>query len=500
METRENFEQWFASENKKMRLCALRYQWIKVLKNQDPLFFLSELIPHSEAPEAFSMALDSHPEILPAALELLQNPKTDPLLVSLKKALPSSEALKLFMSGLGLSFLLPKEEEAFVEKSLITATIPEEYFARLIYFSTRHPETISVVKNFLQNQEKRTDVWLSEVIYAILTSVDRTPEWLETGKAFVEEVKPNVSFCKMLVNFLSHWGRFDENSNELVTAAFEKILPEWAPQLTKVLTKVSGRYRFDLSLSLFKRYYSLEEMKAIVECFHSNESSELKQFLLNSMFNYALSKETVDKEAANVFIENIAPFLIVHWEENCFKFFRFWEKFNYCPDFFQSVRKAFGSDKEMGQFNMPSNDPLAMLKSPVHMLCYLPVAQELDLCMVVLRIYAYGNKENQNLVAKIWVKNESGLCCGGSFEQVKDELQQILNDAKGREIASFVSNLLNSIILNGEEVKDVEALSEFIKNNDLNVYALQEVYGKELDRLVANLRQETQIMRFLSEI
>ena len=35
METRENFEQWFSSENKKMRLCALRYQWIKVLKNQD---------------------------------------------------------------------------------------------------------------------------------------------------------------------------------------------------------------------------------------------------------------------------------------------------------------------------------------------------------------------------------------------------------------------------------------------------------------------------------
>lgn len=455
METKENFKNWLASDNRQIRLYALRYQWIKLAKKQDPLFFLSELISYPDAPEAFSMALELRPEILPTVVELL------------------AEAEKISV----------------------------EYFARLVYFSTQQEKYIPDIKKVVTAQ-KFFGTDLNNIIYTILCSVDRTPEWLETGLVFVDKVEPNVNYCVMLSQFLSKWGRFDEASNEMVTAAFEKILPEWAPLLTSALTTVSGRYRFDLSLSLFKKYYSLEEMKAIVECFHSDESAELKQFLLNGMFNYlnAMPKEQIGDEAARVFVENIAPFLIAHWEDNCFKFFRFWEKFNYCPSFFQSVRRAFGSDEKLAQFNTPSKDPLVNLKSPLHMLCYLPLMQDLDLCMLLLNIYAYGNKENQNLVAKIWMKNESGLCCAGSFEKVKNELQQLLDYAKSHEMTSFVSNLLNSLILNGEEVEDVEALSHFIKDNDLRVYALQEVYGRKLDEINANFRKEGEILRFLSNV
>lgn len=463
--TKNAFSEWFKSSNQQIAGNAMRVQWTALLENQTPFFSEDELWAENEKLTSSSLcfALRMKPVLVFAAIEMLKQR------LSNGKYVPFDIWPELMNLA---SYLLKNSEDKIAIRDFVA----------------------------LQKFEGQQ---LNHMIASALRCVDKMPEWQETALKWIDQVLPDEDFCVMIQRFLSEWGRLDEYSNILMVAAFDKILPQCAPSMIEALTKVPGPYRYDLSLGLLKKYFNSQPMdvvRAIAICFEKDKDVVLQQKLLDGIFNFFYKREQMlSLDVALVFVEGIRHFLIDHWADNCFKFGNFWEKFQYAPEFFVIIRSAVKSDWNLIAFDKGSQDPLAKLKTPLHMLCYLPVVNRADLCVLLLKVIASSRNETKNLACRILMENEDFFQFSEGFDDYQSQLEEILRGvySLSYELKLLASAITNALVLGGEEVKNVALLYDFVKSKDLNVPALEERYGQKVQELLAQRSYEKEVLDYL---
>lgn len=460
------FRKWFDSQNQQISGNAMRIQWTALLENTNPFFSEDELWNEKAelATSGLCFAINMKPKLLAPAIQMIQTRLSE------DKYVP----FEIWPDLIGLSAYQLKnvEDRLKVRDFVLTQTF--------------------------DSQE------LFQMIASVLRCVDRMPEWLKCGMTWIAQVSPSEDFGLKVHDFLTSWGRLDEYSNALVMSAFDKILPEQAPMMIRALTHVPGPYRFDLSLCLLKKYFNdqpMDVVKAIVGCFEKDSDVVLQQKLLDGIFNFFNKREqNVDINVALVFIDGISQFLLEHWAENCFKFGNFWDEFHYAPEVFDIIRGALKNDWNFVAFDKGSKDPLAKLKTPIHMLCYLPVVNRADLCLLLLKAVSRGKTEVKNLACRILMEKEDFLQFTDSFDAYQCQLEEIiLQDGYpiSYEINLFVSAIANALVKYGSEVKSVAKLYDFIQVRGLKVPALNERYGQQVEELVRKRSYEKEVLDYL---
>ena len=467
MEISKNvFSEWFKSSNQQIAGNAMRVQWTALLENNNPFFSEDELwnVDAKSAAENLSFVVKFKPALLPKVIQMLDQRLAE------EKQLPC----EIWPELMNLATYLLKNSD---DKTAIHDFVAKQHFS---------------------GQE------LFMVIDSALRCVDKMPEWQGVALLWMMFVKPDVNFCIVIQKFLTEWGRLDEYSNTLIVAAFDKLLPEWAPLMIEALTNVPGPYRFDLSLCLFKKYFDeqpREVTKAVVKCFDKDSDVELQQKLLDGIFNFLnLKDRKLELSNALIFVEGIKNFLVDHWADNCFKFGNFWDKLHYAPEVFDIIRGALKNDWNFVAFDKGSKDPLAKLKTPMHMLCYLPVVNRADLCILLLKAASRGKNEVKNLACRILVEKEDFLQFADSFDAYQSQLEEIiLQDGYpiSYEINLFVSAIANALVKYGQEVQNVATLYDFIQVRGLKVPALEECYGKQVEELLNQRSYEKEVLDYL---
>ena len=465
--TKNAFNEWFKSSNQQIAGNAMRVQWTALLEDNNPFFSEDELwnIDSVLAAESLCFAINMKPKLLSLALQMIQTRLYE------KKYVP----FDIWSDLIGLSsYQLKTVEDRLKIRDFVLA------------------------QNF-DGQEK------FQMIASALRCVDRMPEWLKCGMKWVAEVSPSETLGSVLYDFLTSWGRLDEYSNTLVMSAFDKILPEQAPMMILASTFVPGPYRFDLSLYLLKKYFNdqpMEVVRAIIPCFGTDSDVVLQQKLLDGIFNFFNKREqNIALNVALVFIQGISKFLLEHWAENCFKFGNFWDKFHNAPEIFAIIRYALNDDMNFVMFDRGSQDKLAKLKTPLYMLCYLPVVNRVDLCILLLKAISRGDAESRNLACQILVEKEYSLqfAPDDNIDDYYQELSELLSDSYpvSYELRLFVSAIVNALVTTGAEVKNVEKLYDFVKMRELKVPALDECYSDEVKALLQRRQDEKEVLDYL---
>lgn len=465
--TKQEFTKWFQSANLQIAGNAMRIQWTSLLEKQNPLFSEDELwnINGVLAAENLGFAVKTRPELLYPAIKMLQQRLID------EKKLPF-EIWTVLMNL--ASYLLKNSDDKIVIRDFVA----------------------------LQKFEGQE---LNQMIATALRCVDQMPEWQDVALKWISQVEPDVNFCIVVQKFLTEWGRLDEYSNTLIVAAFDRLLPEWAPLMIKALTNVPGPYRFDLSLCLLKKYFNnqpMEVVKAIIPCFEKDSDVVLQQKLLDGIFNFFNRKEQkLELNVAEVFVAGVSQFLLSHWADNCFKFGNFWDKFHDAPEIFDIIRASLKDDLNFVFFNKGSDDKLAKLKTPLHMLCYLPVVNRIDLCILLLKVISRGENESRNLACQILVEKEYSLqfTPNDNVDDYYQELSKLLSYSHpvSYEMKLLVSAVVNALVTSGAEVKDVEKLYDFVQSYGLKVPALEERYSDDIKALLQQRQYEKEVLDYL---
>ncbi len=465
--TKQEMANWLVSENAQIASLAMKNQWMAILEENPSLFSEDELWQKNPSQSASGLCL----------------------------AVKKNETLVYPMIRL-------------LEGRLIAGKqLPFCVWVELMSLSSYHLDKIEdkiLIRNFVSSQ-KFEGQELYEIIGSALRCIDRMPEWHDCAERWISQVSPDVNFCIIVQRFLTEWGRLAECSNDLIVSAFDKLLPEWAPLMIGALNNVPGPYRYAMSFDVFKKYFnqqSEEVIKAIVKCFDEDRDVDLQQKLLDNIFNFFNSEDCeIYLSSALIFVEGIKNFLLHHWGNNCFKFSLFWEKFHYAPEFFDIIRAALKNDLNFVMFDKGSNDKLAKLKTPLHMLCYMPVVERIDLCLLLLKAVSRGDSESHNLAARILVEKEDFLQFDKAldFKTYYKQLEEIVRDSCpiSYEIRLFASAILNAMVKSGAKIEDFALLYDFIKMRDLSVPALYELYPKEIDDLLYKRRYESEILDYL---
>ena len=242
--SKQEFAKWFKSENVQIASFAMRNQWLDLLEGKTPFFSEDELWKTDAdlASKGLRLALLAKPKLVPIAIQML------------RKNLSEGKYLPF---GVWL------------------------YLMHLAVYDLKRLDNGKILLKDLIAEQSFSGTELLDMIGSVLRSVDQMPEFLDCGKKWIEQAVSDVNFCIVIQKFLKEWGRLDECSNELILLAFSKLLPEWAPLMIEALNNVSGPYRYDLSLSLFKIYFKeqpLQVTKAVVACFKEDTGDEeLKQ-------------------------------------------------------------------------------------------------------------------------------------------------------------------------------------------------------------------------------
>ena len=465
--TKKSFSEWFKSHNAQIAGNAMRVQWTALLENNNPFFSEDELwhLSPDIAVEGLIFALQRKPKLIKPALDLLQ------------KRLSAAQALPFCLWSQLMNFAS---------------------------FWVENPDDKILIRDFVAKQHFDAQE-LNHMIDSALRCVDRMPEWQGSALTWIMLATPDAKFGSVIQRFLTEWGRLDECSNSLVFAAFDRILPEWAPLMIGALTNVPGAYRYDLSKYLFKKYFDNqpEEMtKAIIKCFDKDSDVDLQQKLLDGIFNFLNLKERkVELSTALVFVDGIKGFLINHWAENCFKFGNFWDKFYDAPEIFDIVRRALKNDDNFVLFKKGSEDKLAKLKTPMHMLCYLPVVNRVDLCLLLLRAVFRAQGETKDLACRILLEKEDSLQFDERFENILPKLEEILRFSYpiSYEMKLFVSAITNALVKYGAKIQNFELLYDFVKSKELNVPAMEERYYKEIEALLRQRSYEKEVLDYLQK-
>ena len=463
--TKNAFSEWFKSSNQQISGNAMRIQWTALLENNNPFFSEDELWNEKAdlATSSLCFAINMKPKLLPLAIQMIQTRLSE------KKYVP----FNIWSDLVGLSS-----------------------------YQLKNVEDRLKIRDFVLTQNFDSQEQL-QMIASVLRCVDRMPEWLKCGMKWITEVSPSEALGAMVYDFLTSWGRLDEYSNTLVMSAFDKILPEQAPMMIIALTYVPGPYRFDLSLFLLKKYFNdqpMDVVKAVVGCFGTDSDVVLQQKLLDGIFNFFNKREqNIDMNVALVFIDGISQFLIEHWAENCFKFGNFWDKFHDAPEIFEIIRTALKNDTNFVMFDGGSKDKLAKLKTPLHMLCYLPVVSRVDLCLLLLKAISRGDAESRNLACQILVEKEYSLHFVAGFDDYYQQLNDIFRDGYpiSYEIKLFAGAIVNALVKDGPDVKDIALLYDFVSMRELKVPALNERYGKEIENLLQLRQEEKEALDYL---
>ncbi len=459
------FRKWFDSQNQQISGNAMRIQWTVLLENTNPFFSEDELWNEKAelATSGLCFAINMKPNLLAPAIQMLQTRLS---------------------------------EKKYVPFDIWSALVS------LSAYQLKNVEDRIKVRDFVLTQTFDSQE-LFQMIASVLRCVDRMPEWLKCGMTWIDQVPPSEALGSIVYDFLTSWGRLDEYSNALVMSAFDKILPEQAPMMIIALTYVPGPYRFDLSLFLLKKYFNdqpMDVVKAVVGCFGTDSDVVLQQKLLDGIFNFFNKREqNVDINVALVFIDGISQFLLEHWAENCFKFGNFWDKFHDAPEIFEIIRAALKNDTNFVMFDRGSQDKLAKLKTPLHMLCYLPIIERVDLCLLLLKAISRGDAESRNLACQILVEKEDSLHFVTGFDDYYKQLSDIWRDGYpiSYEIKLFAGAIVNALVKDGPDVKDVALLYDFVNMRDLKVPALNERYEKEIENLLQQRKYEKEVLDYL---
>lgn len=463
--SKQEMANWLVSENAQIASLAMRNQWMAILEENSALFSADELWQKnpSQAASGLCLAVKKNENLIYPMLRMLE-----------------SELLK------GKIF-------------------PFCIWENLMTLASYHLDKIEdkiLIRDFVSSQ-KFEGQELYEIIGSALRCIDRMPEWYDCAERWISQVSPDVNFCIIIQKFLTEWGRLDEYSNKLIVSAFDKLLPEWAPLMIGALNNVPGPYRYAMSLDVFKKYFDKQSdavIKAIVKCFDEDRDVELQQKLLDNIFNFFNSEDCkIFLSSALIFVHGIKNFLLNHWADNCFKFGNFWEKFHYAPEIFDIIRVALKNDLNFVLFDKGSDDKLAKLKTPLHMLCYLPVVERIDLCLLLLLAVSRCRGENKDLACQILMEKEDFLQFNNSFDAYYKQLDVIFRDSYpvSFEIKLFTGAIVNALVKSGSTVKNFALLYDFVKQRELNVPALEECFGKEIDALLKQRNYEKEVLDYL---
>ncbi len=465
--SKKEFEKWFNSNNQQIATLAMKNQWQELLSGQSAFFSPEELWKNYStlSAEGFCLAVQLKPSLLLAAI------------AELRQRLSKGDFL------------------------------PFDLWPKLMSLASYHLYDVEqkiFIRDFVAEQHFE-DSELFAMIDSALRCVDRMPEWLDCASSWINQVSPNEEFCVRIKEFLLSWGRLENPSNLLVAQAFKKLSPEWAPLMIKALNNIPGPYRYDLSLSLFENYFADNQqdlVKSILLSFERDTNVALQQKLLDGIFNFFNTyKQPITLEIALLFVDGIKKFLIDHWAENCSKFSKFWDKFYDAPEMFALIRSAFGNDLAFVNFDKGPRDNAEKLKTPLYMLCYLPIIENADLCMLLLKVIEYGDQESRNLACNILAGKEDFLQLNASFDVYSSELSAAMQHGYpvSYEMKFFVSAITNSLVKFGPQLNNIEPLYNFVQSKKLNVPALNERYEEEIAQLEEQNRYDTEVLNYLHQ-
>lgn len=462
--SKQEFVKWFKSENQQIAANAMQNQWMAWLQNQNPFFSEDELWNENVEVviSGLYLAIQKQPALLNSVILMLQQR------VSEKKYLPFD-----------------------IWPALVS----------LATYRLKNVDDRLKIRDFVLNQNFDNQELL-KMIASVLRCVDRMPEWLKCGMKWMAQVESDVNFCIVLQSFLNEWGRLEEASDELMSLAFDKILPEWAPLMIKSLTNIPGPYRFDLSLCLLKKYFDKQDeemVKSIVVCFAKDSDVDLQQNFLDGIFDFFNSDIEVKPSVARIFVEGIERFLMAHWGANSIKFERFWHKLNYAPEIFYIIRSSFKNDLNLVLFNKGLKGGDAKLKTPLYMLQYLPFFHNIDLCLLLLQAVSKATGDNRIFACKILTEKEILFHFKESFDDYASRLGKFLQEEYpvNYEVKHFVEAITNALVKYGAEVKNVPLLYDFVKNQNLHVEAMNKCYQKEIETLLQKRSYEREVLNFL---
>ena len=456
------FEKWLKSENSQIADNAMRIQWTALLEKQNPFFSEDELwaIDENLAAQGLCFALRIKPELVSSALDMLQRRLSD-------------------------------------EKKLPVQIWPE--LMNLASYLLKNPKDKLLVWDFVV-QQSFGEKELLVMVDSALRCVDKMPEWLGIAIKWLDKIQPSSNFCIILKTFLIKKGFLEKQSNFLMLAALDKILPEWAPLLIETLNRVPDPYRYDLSLFLFREHFDKQPeqiVKAMTECFAQKQNECLLQNQLDGLFEVFISKKQSSLLDGVIFLSRVKNFLLAHWADNCVKFEKFWVKFGKSPEMFDVLYGA--DDANYAVLEVASKNDDARLKTPLHMLCDMPIVGRTKWCILLLKFIARGNEENQKLACRILLENSDNLKLEESFDAYYPQLEKILRDGYPvlPEVKFGVNVIANSLLRFGPKVKDVGAVYDFVQTYDLLIPALETCYGSDILALLQKKREERKALDYL---
>lgn len=467
MEKNKNeFEKWFCSKNQQIACLAMRYQWIALFSNNQALFTEDELWNKNQsvALSGLIMTIKHSPELLPQILTMLKRRLQD-------------------------------------EKPL-----PEDIWTDLIgcaSFQLKNFDQQKMIFDFVAEQNFNDEVLL-KVINSILVCIERMPMWESIAFQCLEQVSFDENVYLLLKDFLKNEKQLNAYNYKMILFSFYRISEEQVPEFIRCLVSVPCSYRYTLAFLLFKTHFAKLNTKlieAITTCFARDGNVVLQQNLLSKMFSFFIGQEeNIDLKVACCFIESVKSFLIRHWENNCIDFEKLWKRYNNCLEFFNICRSAYQSDRNF-VLSCESNilNPLFQLKTPLHMLLYLQIVDNADLCVLLLHAFSFGSHEAMDLAKRILAENEHCLKLHASFDEYKPKLSEAMKVyGSDYEFKLFSSAIVNSMVEFGPQLEDISELYDFVQYKSLNVPALYKRYEKEVKELVLERQYEREVLDFLT--
>lgn len=386
------------------------------------------------------------------------------------------------------------------EESAKGRKIPVSVYTEIIGVTAYHLEDESlrrvgldfVAELQLENQK------LYKEIGSLLRCVERMPELKEVALSAVRRAE-GVNFCTEIYGFLTQWGCLCDESCEILQEAFKYIVPEWAPLMIEGLTTCPGKYRYRLSLALFREYFPTQGeavLKKILLCLADEGNVELQKVLIGELFDFMSEQEKSDEMLAHivVFLDGLSYWIRYHWGFVADKMIALWEKYDRSPVFFRACRKAFVNDETLIAVQEKED------RSVLEVLTAEEAAHNPDLYLLLIKFLQMENLVHENLVKSLLAEARPAFVPQKPVDAAILRLDGFLNrfwNCSNRYLTDkYVCRFITALVAGGE-VEDVGRAADFFSSRNLNIPVFEEKYAVRLKALADKKAEEAEVLAYL---
>lgn len=376
--------------------------------------------------------------------------------------------------------------------------IPVSVYAEIIGISAYHlydPDLRRLGLEFISGlQLEGTDLY--KEIVSLLRCVGSMSELKEPALAAVRRAE-GVDFCVEIYGFLKQWGCLCDESCEILQEAFKYIIPQWAPLMIEALTTCPGKYRYRLSMALFREYFPTQGgavLNKLLPCLSQEGNVELQKKLIDELFSFMEEQDKSDKmlEHIGVFLGGLSYWIRHHWEFVGSRILSLWRKYDKSPIFFGACRAAFVNDETLIAFQPHE------VFSPFDLLTAEEAEKNPDCYLLLLKLLSWGDALGEDLSKCLLRKMSPAFEPKETVDVMVQKLDNLFKGGNRYLTIKYAGKFVDALIAGGGKVENVSRLADFVSANGLSVPVFDERYAAELKALSDKAAEEEEILAYLN--